>query len=270
LTNSDKPAIIRLTGKDILFAGADRKVRVLPRRGVTPPLLFSGCDNIKELSIFIDESGDFGAFEPHSPFYIVTLVFHDQSIDITENVNHLNYKVSNSGLPDYTVHAGPLIRRENEYSRLSLLERKQIFNFLYNFARTTDITYRSVVVEKKHLVEDIDLNVQITKQLSAFLFGNIEKFMRYDRIIVYYDYGQMELTNILVSVFNSILNNVEFKKILPANYKLFQAADMLCTLELLSLKADRKMLTKSELVFFTSEKNLRKSYLKAIRQKHFK
>lgn len=224
---------------------------------------------MRELSIFIDESGDFGLYEAHSPFYLVTLVFHDQSVDITENINHLNEKVRQSGLPDYTVHAGPLIRRENEYIHLSLLERKRIFNFLYNFARTTYITYRSIIVDKKHLIDEFDLNIQITKQLSAFLNGNIEEFMRYDRIVVYYDYGQIELTNILVTAFNAILSNVEFKKISPANYKLFQAADMLCTLELLALKAERKMLSKSELVFFTSAKNLHKAYLKAIQKKHF-
>lgn len=33
---------------------------------------------MKELSVFIDESGDFGAYEPHSPYYIITMVFHDQ------------------------------------------------------------------------------------------------------------------------------------------------------------------------------------------------
>ena len=185
---------------------------------------------MKELSVFIDESGDFGYYEFHAPFYIVTFVFHDQSINITENINHLNSKVKNSGLPDYTVHAGPLIRRENEYSHLSLLKRKQIFNFLYNFARTTDITYHAIIAEKKQLAEEIDLNIKITKQLSSFLRDNLQTFMQYDRIVLYYDYGQRELTNILVSVFNTLLNNVEFKKILPANYKLFQAADMLCTL----------------------------------------
>ena len=31
-----------------------------------------------ELSVFIDESGDFGPYEPHAPYYIITLLFHDQ------------------------------------------------------------------------------------------------------------------------------------------------------------------------------------------------
>ena len=225
---------------------------------------------MKELSVFVDESGDFGQYEPHSPFYIVTFVFHNQSVDITENIDFLNNKIRNSELPDSPIHAGPLIRREYEFKYLSLKERKRIFNFLYNFARITDITYHSIIVEKKQLVEEIDLNISITKQLSAFLFGNLEKFMQYDRIVVYYDYGQMELTNILVTAFNTILNNVEFKNVIPANYKLFQAADMLCTLELLTLKSERNMLSKSELVFFTSAKNLKKAYLKSIHKKLFK
>ena len=97
----------------------------------------------------------------------------------------------------------------------------------------------------------------------------METFICYDRIAVYYDYGQMELTSILVSVFNAVLHNVEFKKILPAYYKLFQVADMLCTLELLAVKAERKMLSKSEILFFSSERNLYKSYLRAIYRKRF-
>ena len=36
---------------------------------------------MKELSIFIDESGDWGEYEKHSPFYIVT-----NSIDITKGI----------------------------------------------------------------------------------------------------------------------------------------------------------------------------------------
>ncbi len=224
---------------------------------------------VKELSVFIDELGDFGQYAPHSPFYIVTLVFHDQSVDLSRNIGHLNSKIRDSGLPDTPIHAGPLVRREYEYLSLSLTERKRIFNSLYNFARTVNIKYYTLNVEKKELEEKIDLNVQITKKLSAFLFKHLEVFTQYERIMVYYDFGQMELANILVSVFNTIFQVVEFRKVKPVDYKLFQAADMLCTLELLALKAEKNMLSKSESVFFTSSKNLNKAYLKAIQRKRF-
>jgi hypothetical protein len=222
---------------------------------------------MKELSIFIDESGTFGPYEYHSQFYLVTLVLHDQSIDISENINHLNCGISNSGIPNHTIHAGPLIRREYDYDRFSLLERKRIFNFLYNFVRTIDIKYHTVIVAKKHLAEDIDLVISISRKLSAFLRKHMEMLLKYDRIVVYYDYGQRELTHILGSVFNAVLSNVEFKKVAPADYKLFQAADMLCTLELLSEKAKHKILSNSELAFFSSAKNLYKSYIRAIQKR---
>lgn len=32
---------------------------------------------MKELSIFVDESGDFGEYDHHSPFYIISMVLHD-------------------------------------------------------------------------------------------------------------------------------------------------------------------------------------------------
>lgn len=44
---------------------------------------------MKELSIFIDESGDWGEYEKHCPYYIVTMVMHDQSKDIEKEVRHL-------------------------------------------------------------------------------------------------------------------------------------------------------------------------------------
>jgi len=226
---------------------------------------------MKELSVFVDESGVFGPYEYHSQFYIVTLIFHDQSIDIYKDINRLNNELINFNLPDHIIHTGPLIRREFDYDRYSLLERKRIFNILYNFVRVTNITYHSFLIEKKQLNDTIDLMVKITKNLKSFLNNNIETFLSYDCIIVYYDNGQRELNSILVSVFHSILNNVKFKKPKdsPADYKLFQAADMLCTLELLSEKSKRKILSNSEIAFFSSAKDIYKSYLKAIQKKKF-
>ena len=34
-----------------------------------------------------------GAYEPHAPYYFLTLVFHDQSIDISERIEHLKRRV---------------------------------------------------------------------------------------------------------------------------------------------------------------------------------
>ena len=199
----------------------------------------------------------------------MTLLLHNQSVNITESISTFANKLRQLDLPICSVHSGPLIRREFEYRELSLLERKRIFNIIYNFSRTTNIKYHSFIVEKKQLVEEIDLIIRLTKQLSAFLHRHIKTLIEYDRIIVYYDYGQKELTKILVSSFHTVLNNVEFKKVTPSDYTLFQAADMICTLELLAVKAEKKQLSKSELAFFKSAKDLNRSFLRAIQRKRF-
>ena len=45
---------------------------------------------MRELSIFIDESGDFGPYDYHSPYYIIAMVFHDQTADISGPIAKLN------------------------------------------------------------------------------------------------------------------------------------------------------------------------------------
>lgn len=48
---------------------------------------------MKELSIFVDESGDFGEYAKHSPFYIITMILHDQSQDISGDIASNGYDV---------------------------------------------------------------------------------------------------------------------------------------------------------------------------------
>ena len=47
-------------------------------------------DKIKEISVFVDESGTFDPDVEASRFYIVCMVFHDQAKSIADNVQKLN------------------------------------------------------------------------------------------------------------------------------------------------------------------------------------
>lgn len=68
---------------------------------------------MSELSVFIDEPGDFGSYEHHAPYYIITLVFHDQSSDISEQIKHLRRHLVEQGFAEnHAIHSAPLIRRE--------------------------------------------------------------------------------------------------------------------------------------------------------------
>ncbi len=88
----------------------------------------------KNLSIFIDESGDFGDYNYLSPYYMVSMVFHDQSVDIYDSVIQLNNRVSEIGFPPHAIHTGPIIRKEGLYKRYDDPEmRKRLLNALYHF-----------------------------------------------------------------------------------------------------------------------------------------
>ena len=45
---------------------------------------------MKELSIFVDESGDFGDYAEHSSYYIISLIMHDQKNDIDADIDLSN------------------------------------------------------------------------------------------------------------------------------------------------------------------------------------
>ena len=71
------------------------------------------------LSVFVDESGRFLHPDDSSRFYILSMVFHDQSVDISREIAVLERSDTEIGLQGHCFHAGPLIRREKNYSMLS-------------------------------------------------------------------------------------------------------------------------------------------------------
>jgi len=75
------------------------------------------------------------------------------------------------------------------------------------------------------------------------------------------------ITKILTSVFSTLYTHVEFRKIRPIDYKLFQVADLICTMELLEEKAATNSFSRSETDFFGNVRDFKKNYLKHIKKK---
>ena len=222
---------------------------------------------LSELSIFIDESGDFGAYEPHAPYYFLTLVFHDQSRDISERIEHLKRRVVEAGFPrEHAIHCAPLVRREDDYKGMGMDDRRRLFRRLYDFARICDIRYKTFVFEKREYPDHDALVSRMSREVGLFVRDNLAYFQSFDHVIVYYDNGQKEITNLVNAVFNVLLE-AEVRKVRPSEYCLFQAADMFCTLELARRKMERGGLSKSERDFYQGQRNLKKNYLKSIERK---
>ena len=95
------------------------------------------------LSVFVDESGNFG--DPHDParHCIVTLVLHDQAFDISRYVEDLDRANDDLGLdPEvFQFHTAPLIRQDDEYAAMSRRMRGRILDRMLTFVRNVDFKY---------------------------------------------------------------------------------------------------------------------------------
>jgi len=166
------------------------------------------------LSIFVDESGEFGT---NSEYYLLTLVFHDQRQTISSQVKRLDSLLKIAGLPnEKPIHTAPLIRKEEYYFHMDISDRQQLFDKLFTFTRTAGIRYKTLVYRKREYPENYLLVNKISRDLTLFLRDNLDYFQAFESIITYYDGGQSEITRIIGVVFGANLFEVDFRKVKPA------------------------------------------------------
>lgn len=219
------------------------------------------------LSIFVDESGDFGKVENNSPYYLVSLVFHDQSDDISEPIAALDNAISACNLEPKYIHTGPIIRREPPYHNMTIDERRQLIFKMRTFFLHAPILHTTIKINRKEASDKFALTTQLSKRLKAYINKHFEYFSGFEKIIVYYDNGQQELNLVLNTIFSLLLSNVEFRKASPLEYRLLQLADYICGIELLAIKQSEKRLSKSETAFFYKPQELKKSFIRSIKTK---
>ena len=206
---------------------------------------------------------------------MLSLVFHDQSDDITSHLAKIHAALQARGLAaDHAIHTGPLIRREQDYEWMGMPERRSLLRVLVDFVRTSDVTYYSLVFSKREHPDTDRLVGAMSRELGTFIRTHHGFFTGWDRVVIYYDNGQKELTTLVNSVFSSHLGHVEVRRVVPSSYSLFQAADLFCTMALLRRKIETVGLSKSERKFFSTakdgpERSLRKGYFKTLDRKRF-
>lgn len=205
---------------------------------------------MKELSIFVDESGDFGRVDNSPPYYLVTLVFHSQADDISAQLVKLNKELKENDCPKY-IHTGPIIRRETPYQNMTIDERRSLLYKMRMFFLHLPISHTTIKINRREANDKFALTAQISKKLKAYITEHFGFFSSFDKVIVYYDNGQQELNIIL-------------------KYRLLQTADYVCSIELLSVKYEEKRLSKTEQAFFYKPQELKKTFIKSVRSKELK
>lgn len=228
--------------------------------------------NRRTLSIFVDESGIVQYPDALSRFYILSLVFHDQSQDISRQVAELARSAADLGFDqeDFVFHAGPIIRKEDGYALLSRQWRNRIFDRMMTFVRHVEFQYHSICVDKRFVTSSDQIVERLRQGLAAFIKAQARMMSEFDLVKVYYDCGQAIVTNLLHDVFAMVtLPRVEFaQNVRPSRYKLFQVADLACTISLLEQKITHgESLTLSEERFFGGERAFKRNVLRKFKHR---
>ena len=222
---------------------------------------------MKELSIFVDESGDVGKLQPHSPYYIVTMVLHEQDNDITALLDALDQQLSLLGYDNMAIHTEPLIRREEAYSNLSPNERRKLFSKLYFFTMKAPIQYKTFVYNKRDFDDVFQFEARLARDVSTFIRENISYFQGFENVILYYDGGQKIITRIMNTVLATELTVYDTRLAKAKDYRLSQVADLICTIQLIKNKIENGNLTKSEQLIFHSKRDFYKDFVKRLEKK---
>lgn len=107
----------------------------------------------------------------------------------------------------------------------------------------------------------------MAREISLFLRENMEYFQKYSNVILYYDNGQRIINRLINTVFAMELTRYEVRKVLPVDYRLFQVADLICTISLTEKKVEHGELSRSELYIFKSKRAFYKDFVNRLRRK---
>lgn len=141
----------------------------------------------KELSIFVDESGDRSG---RARYYLITLVFHDQSDGIMGEINRYKMRLAENGLPDVAFHSEPLLNGHKEYGGLTVEQRKKMLVMFSTLVRRLPIRYASFAYRRSEFEDLPKLTTRMKRDISNLLFDHLQLFQSFDDVKVYYDDGQ--------------------------------------------------------------------------------
>jgi len=224
--------------------------------------------NKERLSIFVDESGILNEPATASRFYVLTLVLHDQDFPVDGLAAVLDRGLLSVGIANLCFHAGPIIHAKDQFEYMNWDLRRKIFSQMMGFVRRARFKYRCLAVDKKFADTPERILEKLERQLDEFVVRHKNEIDGFGDVKVYYDCGQKSITNFLHGFFASrAFRKVEFAQaVAPRKYRLFQVADLVCTLRLLELKLENGIpLSGSERRFFGGEKKFRHDILKKIK-----
>ena len=221
---------------------------------------------MSELSLFLDESGSDNL---HDTYYILALVVHEQSEDLTEGIERYQAALRQKELPDIPFHATPLLSGHDAYEGMDVATRKKLLSAFRVFFRHLPISYKLVVLKTREYATPDKVSATMRRKIVDFLFDHLAYFQSFESVKIYYDDGQQSIARALHKAIDYALskNAVSYRLATASDYRLSQAADYICAAELTALKYQSKTSTATDEKFFGSWSQFRKGLLKEVRAK---
>lgn len=221
---------------------------------------------LKQLDIYIDESGNLDSYSKHNLIYSVAFVMVDNSVNNTRPLSIFENKLLSIVGGEHFVHTGNLVRGEKPYRDMLVGERQDLFYILFLLSKHSQYKVLCSITEKKKLSNEIyggirDSVFETIKRMESYISD-------YDIIIVHYDNGQEFLKEILLSAFKAIPKKIKMVKTLQQNNPFMQVADLYSFLELIKYKIAKSGLSKQEKAFFGSPRKIKKDYLSQLKGKY--
>ena len=234
--------------------------------GTFSPAFFIFRGTTREPGIFVDESGSDGLSDRH---YLLTVVMHDQSEGIVDSIESYEGALRAKGLPDMPFHASPLMNGKDQYSGLDLGTRKVPLSSFRVFFRHTPVRYRTFAYAARQFASLERRAGAMRRDLVNFPFDNLAELRDYDAVKVYYDNGQRSIAESLHRAVEYALSRdaVVYRSAQPSEYRLSQAADYICTMELTAIKYAEHTATATDEKFFGKWSDFKKGILKETRKK---
>lgn len=222
---------------------------------------------MKELSVFVDESGNYGG--QSAKYYLVTLVFHDQSASVAETIEGYERTLRERGLPDIPLHMNPLMHGNEAYGAMDTRLRNRLLASFTTFANKMSVTYMTLSYQRNKFKSDTTMFARMRRDLILFLFDRLQSFQSYDVVKIYYDDGQNEVTAALHAAFEYVLGKqtVVYRECDPKHFRLQQIADYICEIELAEIKYGSSEQSNTEQIFFGNYRDFKKNHLRKIRAK---
>lgn len=217
------------------------------------------------LHIYIDESGnfDFGA-EGGSRYYVVSFVLTEKLNFETEK-NKLFFHLHKIDKDIDLIHCVPLIRQKSGYMNFKLEKRVKILDAFFKFIKEININGFVCISNKIDCNSIVKLHYDLVDKISKSLAINASRFSKYNNIVVHYDNGQAELTEILKLSFNRLFKNVKFEFTnIMKNEILIQVSDAIASICSINEKYKYNKTNSKEREFFKSKNNFKINYYKVI------